>query len=188
MKRQNDSLQQAEKAVHDGNLTLWLPRTNDPRLQLADAALQQKWKVHVSYLGLHSGAPRDVGAYNEVIAAAIQEKFHCTPEALRQEALRYADSQIRASAEEAKADIAAGKLGLRTAGLRVPKRRVSADSVLKADYGIESKPFAGCLVDALLIGQMKAYNDLMKQAILRKFGKSYEELYKTAAAKAAKQL
>jgi hypothetical protein len=71
--------------------------------------------------------------------------------------------------KQAKSDIAAGKLCLKTYGLP-PEWTWKYESMAKEKYGVEFDAVAGCVVNDELMERTDGYNELMLQEIKRRFG------------------
>lgn len=70
---------------------------------------------------------------------------------------------------DARADLAAGKLAIETAGLPAPWRTTYA-RLLRERHGIELRSVAGCMIGEETLQHMKSYNSLMEAEISRRFG------------------
>lgn len=81
-----------------------------------------------------------------------------------------ADASAKTGREAARADIKAGRLVLRTYGFAYAGSTNYA-RLLKERLGVEIKSAGGCVVDARIIGETNAYNEVMKAEIARRFGK-----------------
>jgi hypothetical protein len=74
-----------------------------------------------------------------------------------------------AGAAEARRDIAAGKLRLKTYGLTAPWFG-NYTNLMKSRLGVETVSVAGCVVDDGLIRNVAGYNARMDEEIARRFG------------------
>jgi hypothetical protein len=71
---------------------------------------------------------------------------------------------------EAKADIAAGQLILRTYGIN-PTGASPYARLLEERLGVKTRVVAACMVDGRIIAETAAYNEVMKREIRKRFGK-----------------
>jgi len=74
-----------------------------------------------------------------------------------------------AGAEEARRDIAAGRLELHAWGLATPQRSAFG-RVLRERLGVHLREVAGCCVGGDELNQIQAYNRVMTAEIERRFG------------------
>ena len=74
-----------------------------------------------------------------------------------------------AGAAEARRDIAAGKLRLKTYGLTAPWFG-NYTNLMKSRLGVETVSVAGCVVDDGLIRNVAGYNARMENEVARRFG------------------
>lgn len=70
---------------------------------------------------------------------------------------------------EARSDIRDGKLILRTYGYAAGARTKYAE-LLRERLGVETVAVAGCVVDASIVAETAAYNEVMKAEIAKRFG------------------
>lgn len=87
--------------------------------------------------------------------------------------------------ETARADIKAGHLALRTYGFAYAGSPAYA-RLLKERLGVEVKSAAGCVIDAAILAETNAYNEVMKSEIARRFGKNALETIEAEAQKAVR--
>ncbi|MEK7951424.1 FEKKY domain-containing protein [Luteolibacter soli] len=78
-------------------------------------------------------------------------------------------SASRKGKADARADIAAGKLGLETAGMVSPGI-ATYERLLYERHGIQVRSVSGCVIDKKIMQHMEAYNEVMKAEISRRFG------------------
>ena len=70
---------------------------------------------------------------------------------------------------EAETDIRDGKLMLRTYGYAAGAKTKYAE-LLRERLGVETVAVAGCVVDASIVAETAAYNEVMKAEIAKRFG------------------
>jgi hypothetical protein len=80
----------------------------------------------------------------------------------------YSKSAYLAGKAAATEDLRNGKLAVETFGLP-PRHDVYAE-ILKADYQVELRSIAGCLIDDKILGHAKGYNEISEAEIKRRFG------------------
>lgn len=86
--------------------------------------------------------------------------------------------------QEARRDIAAGKLILRAYGLMGPS---AYPKILQEKYGIRLERVAGCVVDANMVAKTGAYNAVMKAEIEKRFGRGVLEAASAAGGAVPRQ-
>jgi hypothetical protein len=83
---------------------------------------------------------------------------------------------------EAHADIRAGRLILRNYGFAAGVVGPYAQ-LLKERFGVQQRAVAGCVIDAELAAETRAYNDVMKAEIEKRFGAGVLETLRKEAAR-----
>ncbi|MGC4048027.1 MAG: hypothetical protein QM758_29890 [Armatimonas sp.] len=58
--------------------------------------------------------------------------------------------------------------------------------LLKKEYGIEIRGAAGCIVTRDLVARVREYNDRMDKVVVKKYGKTYRQLFDEASEKVQK--
>lgn len=84
--------------------------------------------------------------------------------------------------EQAEKDIQNNRFRFFSYGL-VRMQHYEIGRVLQKEYGIVHETAAGCVVSGSLVARVRAYNERMEKAVLKKYGKTYSELYEEVRAK-----
>lgn len=79
-----------------------------------------------------------------------------------------AEAAAREGRQEAESDIRDGQLILRTYGFA--SRGTAASQKVFERYGVRRQAVAGCMVNAAILAETAAYNDVMKAEIRKRFG------------------
>jgi hypothetical protein len=94
----------------------------------------------------------------------------------------HADNPAAEGRRAAEADLRAGRLILRSYGF-VASGNPDYARLLLDRLGVRTKAVAGCVVDATIVAQTAAYNEVMKAAIRKRFG---AHIFEDLAAEAAR--
>lgn len=125
---------------------------------------------HQLYLVLFAGAVTATITFANHLLAPSPEPLRLTDRDLA----RYQPSPYEQGQREARADLAAGKLVLKSYGLPAPAFYEYRD-ILRHEYGIEIDRVAGCIVTPELEEEVRGYEEIMNAAIEARFGANFLE-------------